>query len=214
MKKFLISLAILGMVTVSVSALNTSAKFGAIIGVGFVDSPTVKDIVNEIDKGVNFKPGIEFGLKVDRIGFGISSLLMFNRTESIDPNLNWNWAFDWISTINIGYHFAKSWYLLDPFIEAGIGAAGRVDLNPDDNPMDQTNCIESGNLNCPDHNNILGLSIVNYFAAGLSLRIRMLYITGKLSYWPLNSPPPATQFQPYPLKQFQFTVSAGLVLGK
>ena len=210
----LISLVILGVAAASASAVNTSARFGMVFGVGFVNSPSITNIIDEIDKGVNFKPGFEFGMKVNRIGFGISSLFMFNKTESAYPNLNWDWTFDWISTINIGYHFARRWYLLDPFIEAGFGAAGRVDLIPYFESMEHMSCLAAGNLNCPDYKNLSGLSLVGYIAAGLSLRLDMLYISGKLSYWPLNSPPPATQFMPYPLKQFQFAVSAGFVLGK
>jgi len=214
MKKLLISLIILTFAAVSVSAVNTSARFGALFGVGFLNAPNVPDIIKELDTGVNFKPGFEFGMKIDRIGFGLNALLMFNRTVSTNTNLNWNWTFDWISTINIGYHFARSWHLLDPFLEAGLGAAGRVDLTPDYDSMEQMACLKAGDFDCAKHSNLLGLSLVSYIAAGLSLRLDMLYISGKLSYWPLNSPPPATQFMPYPLKQFQLAVSAGFVLGK
>lgn len=215
MKKLLISLVILSGIVVSVSAVSISARLGAMFGVGFVDSPSVSEMISEIGKGVNFKPGFEFGMKINRIGFGLNTLLMFNRTVSENTDLHWDWTFDWISTVNIGYHFARTWYFLDPFIEAGFGAAGRVDLTPDDDFVEQMACLEAGNYYyCDEDSDLLGLSLVGYIAAGLSLRLDMLYISGKLSYWPLNSPPPATQFMPYPLKQFQFAISAGFVLGK
>ena len=214
MKKLLIFLVLLSGIAVSVSAVSTSARFGAILDVGFVDSPSISDIINEIDRGINFKPGFEFAMKIDRIGFGLNSFIMFNRTKSINSELLWDWTFDWIGTLNIGYHLARTWYFLDPFIEAGLGAAGRVDLTPQQDSSDEWGYIEADYYGYDSYNRLLNLSLVGYIAAGLSLRIDMLYVSCKLSYWPLNSPPPATQFMPYPVKQFQFAISAGFVIGK
>jgi len=213
-KKLLIFLVILSGISVSVSAVSTSARFGAILDVGFVNSPSMSDIIKEIDKGINFKPGFEFAMKINRIGFGLNSFIMFNRTKSTDSELLWDWTLDWMGTLNIGYHLARTWYFLDPFIEAGLGAAGRVDLSPWQDSLGDTGYTGADYYGYDDYNRLLNLSLIGYIAAGLSLRIDMLYVSGKLSYWPLNSPPPATQFMPYPVKQFQFAVSAGFVIGK
>jgi len=211
-KKLLIFLVLLSGVAVSVSAVSASARFGAILSVGFLDSPSISDIINEIDKGINFRPGFEFAMKIDRIGFGLNSFIMFNRTKSTDPALLWDWTFDWISTVNIGYHLARTWHFLDPFIEAGFGAAGRVDLSPQQYSFDDMGYMEYYGYDA--YNRLLNLSLIGYIAAGLSIRINMLYVSGKLSYWPLNSPPPATQYLAYPVKQFQFAISAGFVVGR
>ncbi len=214
MKKLLIFLVLSGGIAVSVSAVSTTARFGAILGVGFVNSPSISDIISEIDKGINFRPGFEFAMKIDRIGFGLNSFIMFNRTKSSNSELLWDWTFDWIGTLNVGYHLARTWYFLDPFIEAGFGAAGRVDLTPQQDNSDEWGYIGAGYYGYDSYNRLLNLSLIGYIAAGLSLRIDMLYVSGKLSYWPLNTPPPATQYMPYPIKQFQFAISAGFVIGR
>jgi len=107
----------------------------------------------------------------------------------------------------------RTWHFLDPFIEAGFGAAGRVDLSSQQESL-APGYLYAGNYDYNDYNRLLNLSLIGYIAAGLSIRINMLYVSGKLSYWPLNTPPPATQYMPYPVKQFQFAISAGFVVGR
>ena len=54
------------------------------------------------------------------------------------------------------------------------------------------------------------LSIFGQMGGGLTVRLSDLHIGGKLLYRFINEIPPATQFEPCPLKSFQFVLFGGV----
>lgn len=111
------------------------------------------------------------------------------------------WWFDWYGeAFYVSYHLFARRRVIDPFVTLGIGSAGRVYLGP-----------ASGTL--PADSTLL-LSIFPVASAGLGLDLSGLYLSLKLSYLPVVSPPPATTFENVPIGRFLAVASAGVTFGR
>lgn len=111
------------------------------------------------------------------------------------------WWFDWYGeAFYVSFHLFAHRTLIDPFVSLGLGSAGRVYLGP----APGTPPVESSLL----------LSIFPVASAGLGLDLEGLYVSLKLSYLPVVSPPPATPFENVPIGRFLAAASAGVTFGR
>ena len=121
-------------------------------------------------------------------------LVDFTHVNSELPDLEYEWYLDWIGSWDFRYHIFGN-FAIDPFLEFGLGSAGRVDIS---------NYESNNELRDP-----LQLSLFTQGGGGAALRLVNFHIGGKLLYRISNSPVPATQFGPYPLKNFQLAFFGG-----
>ncbi len=194
MKRLMIVTLFIGLTTI---LFAENFRMGFTGAVELLNKPSYQEILQEFDSQANIIPGWYWEVIPRNLGFGMSYLTRFNRTSSSLANLENSWYFDWIGTWDFRYHFFRRFFL-DPFLEAGIGNAGRVDI---------TAYEEYGYA---ENREPLMLSIFGQIGGGLTVRLSGLHIGGKLLYRFINEIPPATQFEPYPLKNFQFALFGGL----
>ena len=159
----------------------------------FVERPSVQQVVDSFNnKDQIFFWGFGWEVVFDKIGLG--GTYDVNFYEDYESN----WWLDWLSEpIYISYHLFGGGAFLDPFVEIGVGCAGRVFLDSALSPaMDP-----------------LYLSLFPMIGAGLALDLDGLLFGSKLTYAPTMASLPVTGIDDYPLKQFQVTLFAGIALG-
>jgi hypothetical protein len=176
-----------------------SVRIGAAAGVELLNRPTYRDLSEEFDDQANIIPGLYWEVLFDHLGIGMSCLGKFDRLPAETSTAPSEWFFDWIGTWDVRYHLTSQW-VLDPFVEAGLGCAGRVELT------------DYEEFDVARERQPLELSLFGQVGGGLALRLEGLHVGARLNYRFLNDPPPATQFEPYPLKSFHFDLFAGLSL--
>ena len=138
--------------------------------------------------------GFETEFVVRHLGFGGVYAVNFEQVASSD------WWFDFYSqAVFVSYHLFARRSLFDPYVSAGLGAAGRVALGPA--------------ATVPQGSTVL-LSIFPVLSGGVGIDLGGLYIGGRVSYLPAMTPPPATSIGGVPLGRVQLTLSAGFAVGR
>ena len=173
-----------------------SVRLGAVAGVDLRERPTCQGVVRELDGAANLIPGFYAEVLIDHVGIGLTGLGRFERVPADLPAAHTDWFFDWIGSFDARYHFLRG-FVLDPFVEAGLGSAGRVEI-----------AGEEGGVP-PEDRQPLQLSLFAQVGAGLALRLDGAHVGAKMSWRFLNDPPPATRFEPYPLRSFRVDLFAG-----
>jgi hypothetical protein len=181
------------------AASGESFRLGASVGAELLNRPTLKSIRQEFDEGTNLLSGLYWEVLMGRLGLGMTYLVDFQKQASPYPELDYLWFVDWVGSFDLRYHFVKD-FLLDPFLEAGLGSAGRADISS----------YEEHGL--PASENPLQLSLFAQVGGGLAFRLPGMHLGARLLWRPFNEIPPATQFQPYPLKSFRFDLFGGFSL--
>jgi hypothetical protein len=179
------------------TAFADDFRLGFQSGVELLNRPDYDALKKEFDNQANIMPGLYWEVIPDNVGFGMTYLARFSRQESTLPEINNEWYLDWIGSFDFRYHFMR-YFLLDPFAEAGFGCAGRVDIT------------SYGSDALAEERNPMNLSLFGQVGGGIALRLRGLHVGAKALYRFYNQPPPATQFDEYPLKNFHFSLFGGL----
>lgn len=183
---------------VAIAAIGTPVFAGSVHLTGnlqadFLKGPTAQQIIDTFTTpGQPPFGGVGWEVIIGRVGFGGDYSAAFTRTPQ------GTWWLDWITQpLFLSYHFFRTGYFLDPFVQAGMGCAGRVYLQE---------WLESA------VGNNLYISIYPFVAAGLALDLSGFLVQGKMSYAPYMTPPPASPISSYPLGSVQVTLSAGIAL--
>jgi hypothetical protein len=135
-----------------------------------------------------------FGWEVilGHMGFGGNYQVRFQNPDS-------TWWLDWYApALYLSLHPLGANRFLDPFVQVGVGNAGRVWLE---------------GMPFPAFNDQLMLSLFPFVAVGLGLNIDGLLLAAKVAYTPFNAPIPVTYIPVYPLGTLQVTLTAGLSIG-
>ena len=198
MKKTTILIGLL-LAAMSAAAFGESFRLGTSVGAELLDRPTFESIQQEFDEGTNLLSGLYWEVLRDHLGFGMTYLVDFQRLDSPYPEMEYLWFVDWVGSFDLRYHFFEDFFL-DPFLEAGLGSAGRVDISS----------YEENGL--PGVEDPLQLSVFGQVGGGLAFRLSGLHLGARLLYRVFNNVPPATEFQPYPLKGFRFDLFGGFSL--
>jgi hypothetical protein len=198
MKKTTILIGLL-LAAMSAAAFGESFRLGTSVGAELLDRPTFESLQREFDEGTNLLSGLYWEVLRDHLGFGMTYLVDFQRLDSPYPEMQYLWFVDWVGSFDLRYHFFEDFFL-DPFLEAGLGSAGRVDVSS----------YEENGL--PGVEDPLELSVFGQVGGGLAFRLSGLHLGARLLYRVFNDVPPATEFQPYPLKGFRFDFFGGFSL--
>jgi hypothetical protein len=188
MKRSLFSLALAFLA--SLAFAQTRVDLSAVIGKDFSGSPSLDQAARALGAD---SPFLGFGWEVvmGHVGIGGAYTVDFNENP---PSL---WWLDWeAQALYASYHILGSRSFIDPFVDAGLGCAGRVFLGP------------GGTAE-----NRLALTIYPFASAGAALLLDGLRVGAKLSYALDRSAIPATSIPAYPLGRFQASVFAGISLG-
>ncbi|MBN2739152.1 MAG: hypothetical protein JXR70_19395 [Spirochaetales bacterium] len=161
------------------------------------DFDTVWDVF--YNKGKNPFWGIGWELIDDHIGFGGTYLADFFR----DDVEQWNIDF-YTEVFYVSFHFLGGTFIADPFVQVGLGSAGRVLL-----PCDKD--YETYGIYHKDEA-LTHLVVFPYVTTGFALYFDGFVIGSKLNYNPTLSVPPATNFLEYPLGNFQAILYAGIAV--
>ena len=172
---------------------DTQVRLTGNVALDFVERPSLKEVVDGFSKR-NQDVAWGFGWEVilNHLGMGGTYLVNFFQED------NSEWWFDWIGqAFYLSYHFFGAGAFIDPFVEAGVGSAGRVSL-------------EEYTPQGLDH---LYLSIYPLVSGGLALDFQGFIVSLKMSYIPTVTPPPATEIKNFPLDNFLVVLSVGAALG-
>jgi len=162
------------------------ADLTAVLSKDFVASPTLDQAATAL---ASETPLGGFGWEVilGHVGIGGAYAVDFHKDA---PGA---WWLDWEGqAIYASYHILGSRAFVDPFVDAGLGCAGRVGLGPSYNAGDG-----------------LALTIYPFASAGAALELNGLRIGAKLSYALAESAIPVTEIPEYPLGRFQLSAFAG-----
>jgi hypothetical protein len=162
----------------------------AVIGKDFIASPSLDQAAQALEAELPF---VGFGWEVllGHVGLGGSYAVDFHKDA---PS---SWWLDWEGqAIYASYHILGSRSFIDPFVDAGLGCAGRIYLGPSGSPGES-----------------LALTIYPFVSAGAALELNGLRVGAKLSYALSQSAIPVTDIPEYPLGRFQVSAFAGISIG-
>jgi hypothetical protein len=181
MKKTTILIGLL-LAAMSAAAFGESFRLGTSVGAELLDRPTFESIQQEFDEGTNLLSGLYWEVLRDHLGFGMTYLVDFQRLDSPYPEMEYLWFVDWVGSFDLRYHFFEDFFL-DPFLEAGLGSAGRVDISS----------YEENGL--PGVEDPLQLSVFGQVGGGLAFRLSGLHLGARL-LWRVSTCPAATSSSP------------------
>ena len=165
---------------------QTRVDLSALVSKDFSGTPSLDQAARALEAD---SPFLGFGWEVvmGHIGIGGSYAVDFNENP---PK---TWWLDWeAQAIYASYHILGTRSFLDPFVDAGLGCAGRVYLGPGPYAEDR-----------------LALTLYPFVSAGAALILEGLRVGAKLGYALDRSAIPATEIAAYPLGRFQAQVFAG-----
>lgn len=169
---------------------QTRVDLDAAIGKDFSGPPSLDQAERALEADSPFL-GLGWEVVMGHLGLGGSVLVDFNENPPAD------WWLDWdAQPLFASYHLLGSRSFIDPFVDAGLGCAGRVYLGPGPTAEDR-----------------LLLTLYPFVGAGAALVLDGLHLGAKLSYALDRSAIPATAIPAYPLGRFQAQVFAGFSLG-
>jgi hypothetical protein len=191
MKRILVSVILL--VSAGLAFAQTEVRLTGHLALDFSERPSAREAARAFADSENqllWGPGWE--VVMDHLSLGGTYLVSFFQDETS------GWWLDWYGEpLYVGYHLFGAGSFIDPFMQVGLGSAGRVTLD-NETAADQ---------------DPLYLSIFPFIGGGLALDLDGFIIGGRLSYYPSITPPPTTDFQNYPLDKFQVALFAGVGLG-
>jgi hypothetical protein len=160
------------------------------IGKDFIEPPTVDQAFSALRDDMSLG-GIGWEVVIKRFGLGGAYLVHF------EPDSTDAWWLDWeVQPLFASYHVFGGGSTIDPFVDAGLGCAGRVYLGPGAVAGDR-----------------LGISLYPFASAGLALNLDAFRIGTKLSYTPWQGRIPAAPIPGYEVGSCQLQVFAGVNLG-
>ena len=173
-------------------------RLGAELSAEFVDRPSLEGVMQEFDHRANLIPGLYWEYVPRNLGFGMTALLDLSRSDAAAPVYEELWL-DWISSLDLRYHFLGSQAFLDPFIEAGFGAAGRSNIT-------DYEALGVGANDCSPTN----MSLFGQVGAGLAIKLSIFHVGAKADWRFWNGAVPGTTYDPYPLKSVSVALFGGL----
>ena len=193
---------------------NTQVRLGLDSAVGINGEPTFEAIHDGFADRSNVLRGLHWEVIHGQLGFGGHALVRFDQQPGITET--YQWSMDWDADLFMSVHLAGVGRLFDPFVELGLGCAGRVFLDDRGDGTwveDQDGYWHYEIEGAPVNQVLASLSLYPYVAGGLALDLRGLLVGTRVCYRPWNEPVPSTQYPVYPLAPVQVTVFGGLALG-
>lgn len=187
-------LIIIVMILIGASVYATQVRLTGQVAFSGPHTAVFEDLGNGTG---NVLGGAGWEVAFRHIGFGGSALVGFRDHYNDVP------VFDWDLRGYMSYHLFGTRAFLDPFFQAGVGTAGRLDI--------------SGSGNVPtDPGNVDGLMVgfYPYIGGGVGLLLREgFYISGQFNWRPTSTGIPWASIQAYPVDTFEVVFTLGIALG-
>ena len=210
-----IAVLVLGLTLGCVVALaDTQVRFGINAATLLHARPTRDAVRDSFADRSRLLHGLHWEIIHDRLGFGGHALVRFDRQPATTET--YLWSLDWDGDLFMSAHLNGVGRFLDPFVELGLGSAGRVYLDDREDGLwvqDEHGLWHYVTGGSQEPSGVQSMSLYPYLAAGLALDFRGLLVGTRVCYRPWNEPVPATQFATYDLAPFQVTVFWGVALG-
>ena len=217
MKRFSTGLLFIALLVFTSSFAAADGQFRMVLNLaeGFAQKPTLAEVQSSFDDQTNFFWGPSWEVVIDKFGFGMHYLVKFDRLPTGNEVAPYDWSLDWMGDFFASFHLFGGGTFIDPFVVAGFGNAGRVDIDGDQGywVQDEDGEWEYEYEFDPTHDAVSNMSLFPYVGAGVALDLDGLLIGARLDYRPTVLPVPATQFKDYPLTSFQVSLFAGVALG-
>jgi hypothetical protein len=156
----------------------------------------VFDYIPAAIRNTDLFPGLYFELKFRHFGIGVTCLGRFTNNDSSLPCDQRIWYLDALGTIDLRYHFLTGAFL-DPFVEVGLGAAGRAMIYPSGGDCEA---------------DMLAASIFAQAGAGLGLNFNRFHVGAKFAYRFYQDAIPCVDLPAYPVSVFEASLFAGFSL--
>lgn len=186
-------------IAVLVSA-DPSVRLSLATANSFSQEPKFEDVWDIFyNKGKNPFWGIGWEVIKDNLGIGGTYMVDFFR-DTADQ-----WNIDYYSeAFYLSFHILGGDFIADPFLQVGLGSAGRILLPEDDYSYHYYSEDEEGSMT--------NLVIFPFVSTGFALNFDGFVLGSKLNYTPAMSVPPGTDFLEYPMRNFQAILYAGVSL--
>jgi hypothetical protein len=177
----------------SVPCFASAVHLTGDLSADFLGAVSAEQIISTFSVGGQpLSCGFGWEVILDRIGFGGDYMVDFFRDSGS------TWWLDWYApALFMSFHPLGANWLLDPFVQVGVGCSGRVLLDQWSRPASQD----------------LYMSLFPFVAAGLALNLDGLLLSAKAAYTPYKSAVPVTPFDTTNLGLVQVTLSAGVSIG-
>jgi len=164
------------------------------LSANFLGSATAQQIVNTF--AVGDQPlfwGFGWEVIMRRAALGGDYMVSFSQDASAQ------WWLDWYApAIALGFHPVGANHFIDPFLQVGLGCAGRVQLR---------------RMMAMGPSSDLMISLFPFAAAGFNFNLDGFLLGLKVAYTPFSTPIPVTNIPAYPLGSIQVSLSAGFAIG-
>lgn len=157
--------------------------------------PSLSTAFSPLDSTTNAMRGLYWEVLLGRFGLGMTYLA---DTTQIDAN---NWSVDWNGSVDFRYHAFKR-FVLDPFVEASFGSAGRVD--------GVTHEVSGVDHEVTSTGQVRALTIYGQIGAGVAVRLKPFHFGIKADYRFSNEPVVGSGYPVYPMKDFSAGIFGGL----
>ncbi len=183
----------LAVAAIGTPVFASSVHLTGIMQADFMKGTSAREIIDTFtDPGQPPFYGLGWEVIIGKVGFGGDYSASFTKTQQQ------TWWVDWLTQpLFVSYHFFKSGYTLDPFVQAGLGCAGRVYL------QEWPESAVGSNL---------FISIFPYVAGGIGVDLDGFLASLKVSYAPYMTAPPASPISSYPLGNVMVTLSVGVAI--
>jgi len=197
-----------------VAFADTQVRFGIDTAAMISGEPSFEAVRDSFSERSSVLNGLHWEIIHDHLGYGGHALVRFDQLPAAVET--YQWTMDWDGDLFLSFHPAEMGRVLDPFIELGVGSAGRVYLDDHGDGtwvQDEYGAWYYQTAGYPGNEGVVSLSLYPYVAAGLALDLHGLLVGTRVCYRPWNEPVPATQFPAYPLMPVQVTLFGGVALG-
>ena len=196
-KTLVVAVLLLGL---SIMVFPEVFRLGAVGSVELLEKD-YEEIVSKFKDQTNIYPGLYWEVIIRHLGFGMTYQAKFDRQSSELPEIDNEWKMTWLASWDFRYHLFR-WFFVDPFVEAGLGCAGGIELTDYEHYGYDEDLLEDPMM----------LSLFGQVGVGTAFRLDNVHVAGKLMYRFYNDIPPVTDFAVLPLKNFQFSILAGFTI--
>ena len=199
---------------------NTQFRFGLLSAAEFGESPDgIRGAAESYGAAGEESRlgGLYWEVLIDKVGFGMRYLGRFDAVgyDSTDLRETDSWWIDWKGDLFISYHLFEQRSLLDPFVQYGIGSAGRSSLESDGHyEVDKAGDYryvsyeERG-----DEARVTHLALYQYLAGGLAVNLSNLQLGARFGYNLVEQGLPGGTYPPDGSNRFEVSLFGGVALG-
>ncbi len=144
-------------------------------------------------KDIDHLGGIGLEVLFDHVGIGITALVHCEETSDD------YWFIDWDGRMFLSYHFRDRRAFIDPFIQAGLGAAGEAEVE----------CTPCSEEDCGDVRRVAAV-MYPYLGTGVGLHFGGgLYASGQFNWRPTGAGVPCSDIDYPEFDEFEAVFSLG-----